>query len=309
MINRNYDNIPKELIKLKQWVCYKVEQNEDGHFEKRLINPYNGRWAKINEPNDWAYFSIAKKQMEKYNCDGLALCLTDIKGKDIRNDIFCIDLDKVLEIEQTIKFSDIEAKKLYEMFKGKTYIEYSISGRGLHILGIGNLEEVGNRKNAIEIYDKKRFMSLTGAKTEHSAMNLGNVEKQLREAHKLYIGEQSKQQTVIIKGELEESDSELIDKIRNSRQGVKFSQLFDNGSSTGDESADDFALCRILAFWTRNDSFAIDRIFRQSALMREKWDKKHGSETYGQMTIRNAISKSTVVRNSNIRTSSIKYSR
>ena len=27
------------------------------------------------------------------------------------------------------------------MFKGKTYIEYSMSGSGLHILGIGNLGE------------------------------------------------------------------------------------------------------------------------------------------------------------------------
>ena len=308
MINRNYENIPKELIKLKQWVCYKVE-NKDGHFEKKLVNPYNGKWAKSNEPNDWAYFSIAKKQMEKYNYDGLALCLTDIKGKDIRNDIFCIDLDKVLEMEQTTKFGDIEAQKLYEMFKYKTYIEFSISGKGLHIFGIGNLQDAGNRKNAIEIYDKKRFISLTGAKTEHSTMNLGNVQMELKKAHKLYIGEQVKRQAVIIRGELEESDNELIEKIRNSRQGAKFSQLFDNGSLAGDKSADDFALCRILAFWTRNDSSAMDRIFRQSALMRDKWDKQHGSETYGQMTIRNAISKSTVLRNSNIRTTSITYSR
>ena len=32
------------------------------------------------------------------------------------------------------------------------------------------------------------------------------------------------------------------------------------------------ALCAILAFWTRDDAAQMDRLFRQSALMRKKWD-------------------------------------
>ena len=48
MIERNYDNIPKELKGLKQWVCWKAEKEvlPDGseHYVKRLVNPYNGKW-------------------------------------------------------------------------------------------------------------------------------------------------------------------------------------------------------------------------------------------------------------------------
>ena len=302
MVNKNYDNIPEGLKKLKQWVCFKAEQEikADGsiHFVKRLINPYNGKWARVTEPTDWAFFSIAKKQMQKYNCDGLAFCLTKIKGENIRNDIFCIDLDKVLEESEKIEFTHFESYKIYEMFKGKTYIEYSMSGRGLHILGFGNLDKDSrNRKDVIEMYDCSRFMSLTGDTTPDSTNFLGQVESKLKKANEKYVGKIVPISVKVNRGELSESDAELIEKIRNSKQGSKFSDLFDRGiGSANDNSANDFALCRILAFWTRNDASRIDSIFRQSALMRPKWDKIHGSQTYGQLTIQNAIASGGATR-------------
>lgn len=33
----------------------------------------------------------------------------------------------------------------------------------------------------------------------------------------------------------------------------------------------------------------MDRLFRQSGLMRDKWDERHGADTYGNFTINNAI--------------------
>ena len=47
----------------------------------------------------------------------------------------------------------------------------------------------------------------------------------------------------------------------------------------------------MVAFWTQ-DPNTIDVIFRQSRLMRDKWDEKHRADgtTYGQMTIEKAIS-------------------
>lgn len=37
----------------------------------------------------------------------------------------------------------------------------------------------------------------------------------------------------------------------------------------------------------------MDRIFRQSALIRDKWAELHGPDTYGNLTIRNAIARTT----------------
>jgi putative DNA primase/helicase len=50
----------------------------------------------------------------------------------------------------------------------------------------------------------------------------------------------------------------------------------------------DLALCDILAFYTQN-SAQIDRIFRRSGLLREKWDESRGESTYGGMTIQKAL--------------------
>jgi putative DNA primase/helicase len=47
-----------------------------------------------------------------------------------------------------------------------------------------------------------------------------------------------------------------------------------------------------LAYYTK-DAQQIDRIFRQSKLMRNKWDQLHGSETYGAITIAKALGKVT----------------
>jgi len=41
-----------------------------------------------------------------------------------------------------------------------------------------------------------------------------------------------------------------------------------------DHSRADLALCGMLAFWCGGDPERIDRLFRRSDLMREKWDRR-----------------------------------
>lgn len=81
--------------------------------------------------------------------------------------------------------------------------------------------------------------------------------------------------------------------ISASIQGDSYRKLF-NGHFDGDypsQSEADLALCRILAYWSNNDSKQMDRMFRKAKLYRPKWDKIHGRlTTYGQMTIQKAIS-------------------
>ncbi|MBL8247994.1 MAG: DUF927 domain-containing protein, partial [Candidatus Competibacter sp.] len=58
----------------------------------------------------------------------------------------------------------------------------------------------------------------------------------------------------------------------------------------GDHSAADLALLNLLAFWTGKDTARMDQLFRQSGLMRPKWDERRGEQTYGERTIASAIS-------------------
>ena len=63
----------------------------------------------------------------------------------------------------------------------------------------------------------------------------------------------------------------------------------DTSAYDGDDSRADIALCNMLAFWTGRDAARMDRIFRASGLMREKWDRPTSGSTYGAITIQNSI--------------------
>ncbi|MBL7203690.1 MAG: AAA family ATPase [Desulfobacteraceae bacterium] len=93
-------------------------------------------------------------------------------------------------------------------------------------------------------------------------------------------------------GESNLDDNRLIDKMLDSQNGGKILRLLDGDwSDYSSQSEADQALCNHLAFWTGNSEGQIDRIFRTSGLMRDKWDKKHYGDgrTYGQATIEKAI--------------------
>lgn len=85
-------------------------------------------------------------------------------------------------------------------------------------------------------------------------------------------------------------DDEVIDLIRNSKQGERFSKLFDEGDTSAysdDDSSADMALMSMLPFWTKGNAAQMERIFNRSALaLRDKWNER---EDYRQMTINNAL--------------------
>lgn len=85
-------------------------------------------------------------------------------------------------------------------------------------------------------------------------------------------------------------DDALIRRMHDSANGAKIAGLW-AGDSGADHSAADLALCFYLAFWCNNDPVRMDRLFRQSGLMRPKWDESHSAtgETYGSMTIAKAM--------------------
>jgi putative DNA primase/helicase len=45
----------------------------------------------------------------------------------------------------------------------------------------------------------------------------------------------------------------------------------------------------MLAFWTGSDAERVDRLFRRSGLMRQKWDRPTGTSKYSELTIRAAF--------------------
>jgi hypothetical protein len=90
---------------------------------------------------------------------------------------------------------------------------------------------------------------------------------------------------------LELSQSEIINKALVSKGNFSSLWYGDTSSYGNDHSAADCALCLLLRWWFTGNPSEMDSAFRQSGLMRDKWDEKHSSEgeTYGQMTISKAL--------------------
>lgn len=88
------------------------------------------------------------------------------------------------------------------------------------------------------------------------------------------------------------SSDEVLQKLFSANNGNANKNLF-NGDASGhnnDHSNADMALVNNIAFYTQ-DHEQIDLLFRQSELMRDKWDEQHSStgESYGEMTINKAL--------------------
>lgn len=85
----------------------------------------------------------------------------------------------------------------------------------------------------------------------------------------------------------------VIEKSLKGSKLEKWNKLFYSADLTqynNDHSKADMALCGFLCFWCHGNPALIDKVFRRSALMREKWDdKRQGAKTYGELTIEKAL--------------------
>ena len=87
------------------------------------------------------------------------------------------------------------------------------------------------------------------------------------------------------------SDNELLEKMFANRNGYNIRSLF-SGNTSGhySHSEADITLVSHLSYWTNGDAVSIDALFRQSGLMREKWNEKYGTQTYGEIIISKVLS-------------------
>lgn len=290
-IRERYENVPIELKTLKRWVCFKVEGIEDGKTTKRPYNPMSGKLAKVNDKLTWSNFNIAINGCIKYNCDGIGFILGE--------GIFGIDLDNHADENGVPPMSDEEFEEFANEFIEQTnsYTEWSQSGKGVHIICYGKLPSGARRKGCVEMYDSGRFFAFTGNVIKK--IPIQNREQEIIPLWEKWINVKSENNYVaptrpnnIYREELKLSDKEIIETALASKNGAEFYRYYHDGdiSQNGnDQSSADLSFCNMLAFWCNGDRQQMDRIFRDSALMREKWDELRGEKTYGEKTLDMAL--------------------
>lgn len=275
-----FSNIPAQLtIKQNIWVCYTRD--------KLPVNPHNGNAARSNDSSTWSDFDTALNYYLAHQDDGIAGIGIEFTGTGFVG----VDLDNCRD-PQTGELNE-QARDIVKMLD--SYTEISPSWRGLHIICTGELPPGARRKGSVEMYNEGRYFTMTGNRLADTPDWVGNRPQELAEVHGKYIQGPSKNAVEIVRNApVSEDDDSLIERCVAAANGDKFKKLFD-GDTSGytSPSEADLALCSHLAFWTGNDDAQIDRIFRRSKLYRDKWDKKHGAETYGERTIRKALESCT----------------
>jgi len=257
---------PGELRTADQFVCW-CEEDRDGDITKVPYSVHGGRASSTN-PKTWAPFEAAITYAEEHSMAGVGFVFTE-------DDPYAgIDIDKCRNAETGVV--EPWARKIVAAFD--SYTEISPSGTGLHIFVKATLPGPNHRKGPLEMYESGRYFTLTG---EH----LGGTPTEIHERQdvltRLYrhvfkdktAGEANghKPRTT----PLDVGDEDLLALAMQAKNGEKFSRLWrgDTSDYASDDSRADLALCSLLAFWTDGDTERMDHLFRQSGLMREKWNR------------------------------------
>ncbi len=288
-------NIPQELKKRQQWVCYKLMPTDEGKTTKIPINPKTGGNASHADSKTWASFQVALNtcQGSKGKFDGIGFVCTE-------KDPYCgIDLDDCVD-PQTGGIKP-EVMAIVRMFN--SYTEKTPSGKGLRIWFKGKLPEGGRRDQGegIEVYDRLRYFTVTGWHLPDTPKTINSRQKELDTFLEQYFPKEEKDAPPPAPAApVNLDDQELLEKARASKNGTKFEALFRGdwkGAGYPSQSEADLALCNHLAFWTGRDAGRMDSLFRQSGLFRRKWYTKHFADgrTYGQAVIEQAVKNTTEV--------------
>lgn len=293
----NIESIPEELKKRNQWVLWKLEKRIPTD-EKETKVPYaiTGRRASADDPGTWASFQDALDAYLRspgiYNGLGYVFSTDDpFTGIDLDSDpgkgeFVCMYDEGLLGI-----LTD-EAEEIISALN--SYAEYSQSGTGIHVIVKGKVPGKRKRIGNFEMYDSGRFFVVTGNHLDGTPKTIEPRQAEVDALYNRFFGSDKKTDTNKKGFELPapkspRMDDEIILSIaRHSENGEKFRALYDYGDvhkyHGGDDSAADQGLCNLLAFFTQ-DPDQIDRLFRGSALMREKWER----DDYRERTIQKAI--------------------
>lgn len=257
-------------------------------------NPATGERAKIN---DLRTFSDFKNTLVTYAMGGY-----DGIGIAVGNGIGAFDIDHCIREDSTLNDT---ADTVLSIFP-TAYVEKSPSGKGLR--GFFCVPEdyvydktvyyINNRSKGLEVYmpgATNRFVTVTG--DVYRTGEIPNDETAMTTLLDTLMKRNKQVQQTHFQHHSYLDDEAVIAHANEASNSDKFKKLFagDWEDLYGSQSDADMALLSILAFWCGCDEEQMDRIFRTSGLMRDKWDRKQAGSTYGAISIRNTVNTCSAV--------------
>lgn len=157
----------KSLKAINQWVVWREEEGRKVPYDAKT-----GRRASSTNPRTWVDYEQAKASYEgDPSIAGVGFVFTENDG------LVGIDVDKCVgdgELNEIGRY-------VYEQFCG-TYIEFSPSGKGLHVIGWATKMRGMRTKDdsiGLEVYDRGRFFTVTFEQLEDVNDDVGEMQEAL----------------------------------------------------------------------------------------------------------------------------------
>ena len=280
----NFDRIPQDLKEHMYWCVWKYDQR-GGKRTKVPYNPRTGHKTRTNPPDTFAPFTDALAAYQRGGYDGL--------GIGVFGDIGAVDIDSCFN---PIHGPDQRAQSIIASMN--SYAEISPSGTGLRIIFRApgfefDRERHYIKRGGLEVYIAgctSRFVTITGnAYNDLTISERSSEISAVLGAH--MVRPTAKKTSTALPPSSVLTDEQVLVKAPTSAHGERFTRLWsgDTSEHANDASAADLALCNILAFYCGGDAEQMDRLFRQSGLYREKWER----EDYRNATIERAVNDCT----------------
>lgn len=280
------ENLPPEL-KSKRAFCVWREETRDG---KPTKVPYQSdlftagetnKWtcAACDRPKTWRSFNYtADRYMGYYDdhkVDGIGRFLTDDE------DIVGIDIDKAFD----------ENRRLFPwateiIRRCNSYTEISPSGTGIRIFVHANkpggkckspiTQEPHHTKSAIEIYERDRYLTLTGHRVPTTPATIEPRQEAIDWLYHTYWANTNGNGQATKPQNHGTAPAELQTAIDVMCEDYKWAKLWEGDwSDYQSQSSADFALCGQLAYYLGGDKEKVREAFSLSGLgQRDKWQRR-----------------------------------
>ena len=280
-------NIPAKLKSDCRFCVWKFEKRS-GQKTKMPYNPANGDRARINDLRTFADFKTTLMAYAMGGYDGIGIA--------VGSGIGAFDIDHCIREDGTLNDTAAAVLSIFPT----AYVEKSPSGKGLR--GFFGVPEdfvydktvyyINNRSKGLEVYmpgATNRFVTVTG--DVYRTGEIPNDETAMTTLLDSLMKRNKQVQNTQLRHHSYLDDDAVIAHAEEANNGDKFKRLFagDWEDLYDSQSDADMALLSILAFWCGCDEEQMDRIFRTSGLMRDKWDRRQAGTTYGAISIWNTV--------------------
>jgi len=251
----------EDLKQQKRWVCWKLTKAPGRDKPTKVPYMPNGRKAAADDPATWSTYAECEAVVSQFS--GVGCTLGDVDGVFV----FGVDIDGCCDAV-TGKFTP-ESREI--VIALDTYTEYSYSGDGCRLLGIGDLDEK-YRKNKrkvivqavpgckqIEIKSAGFYFVYTGRHIGKTPWGLMPRQEQLG----------------ALCAKVAAATNAGLSVVAAPDEAARFAKLWagDMSDYADNHSVADMALVGILARRFNNNPFLVDAEFCKSGLYREKWDR------------------------------------